>query len=83
MILIYLQAIDHPSVIRLYDAIDTEEYLYIVLELADGGELFDKIRDKTRLTEPEAKVVFIQVVIGNFLHFLFYLQCFFIEHLLS
>ena len=47
--------------IRLYDAVDTEEYLYIVLELADGGELFDKIRDKTRLTELEAKVVFIQV----------------------
>jgi len=56
-----LKAIDHPSVIRLYDAVDTEEYLYIVLELADGGELFDKIRDKTRLTELEAKVVFIQL----------------------
>ena len=61
--------------IRLYDAVDTEEYLYIVLELADGGELFDKIRDKTRLTELEAKVVFIQVRNLKFLSTYYIISC--------
>ena len=47
--------------IRLEDVVDTEQYLYIVLELADGGELFDKIVAKTKLDEDEAKLMFYQV----------------------
>lgn len=34
-----LQAIDHPCVIRLEDVIETDSELYIILELADGGEV--------------------------------------------
>ena len=55
------QEIDHPCVIRLEDVVDTDQYLYIVLELADGGELFDKIVAKTKLDEDEAKLMFYQV----------------------
>ena len=47
--------------IRLEDVVDTEQYLYIILELADGGELFDKIVEKTKLDEDEAKLMFYQV----------------------
>ena len=57
-----LKAIDHPCIIRLEDVVDTEQYLYIVLELANGGELFDKIVAKTRLNEQEAKLHFYQMV---------------------
>ena len=32
----------------LEDVIDTPNFLFIVLELAEGGELFDKIIEKTR-----------------------------------
>ena len=42
--------------------IDTENNLFIILELADGGELFDKILEKVRFSEKEAKLHFYQMV---------------------
>ena len=42
--------------------IDTEHALYIILELASGGELFDKILDKVKFNEKEAKFCFYQMV---------------------
>ncbi|XP_059094775.1 myosin light chain kinase A-like [Tigriopus californicus] len=64
-----LRAIEHPCVIRLEDAIETPDTLYIILELADGGELFDKIIEKTRFQENEAKLYFYQIVSAvEFMH---------------
>jgi len=57
-----LQQVNHPCVIRLEDVIDTPEFLYIVLELAEGGELFEKIIEKTKFNEAEAKLHFYQMV---------------------
>ena len=57
-----LRAIDHPCIIRLKDVIETENELFIILELADGGELFDKIIENTKLQEEEAKLHFYQMV---------------------
>ena len=54
--------IDHPCVIQLLDVIDTDSSLYIILELADGGELFDKIMEKVKFSEKEAKLYFYQMV---------------------
>ena len=56
-----LQSVSHPCVINLEDVIDTSEYLFIVLELAEGGELFDKIIEKTKMNESEAKEYFFQI----------------------
>ena len=56
-----LQSVSHPNVINLEDVIDTKDYLFIVLELAEGGELFDKIIEKTKLNESEAKLHFYQM----------------------
>ena len=56
-----LQSVSHPCVINLEDVIDTPDYLFIVLELAEGGELFDKIIERTKLNEAEAKLHFYQI----------------------
>ena len=56
-----LQSVNHPSVIKLEDVIDTAEYFFIVLELAEGRDLFDKIIEKTRLDETAAKLHFFQI----------------------
>jgi len=56
-----LQKVRHPCIINLEDVIETKEYLYIVLELAEGGEMFTKIVEKTKMTEKEAKIHFYQI----------------------
>ena len=56
-----LRSISHPCIISLEDVIDTDDHLYIVLELAEGGELFDKIIEKSRFNESEAKLQFYQM----------------------
>ena len=56
-----LQSVNHPCVINLEDVIESSDYLFIVLELAEGGELFDKIIEKTKLNESEAQLHFYQI----------------------
>ena len=34
---------DHPHIIKVYNAYNTEKYLYVVLELVTGGDLFDQV----------------------------------------
>ena len=46
-----LQSVNHPCIINLENVIDMLNFLFIVLELAEGGELFDKIIKKTKLNE--------------------------------
>ena len=57
-----LQSVDHPNVIKLEDFIDTADYLFIVLELAEGGELFDKIIAKGHYAEKDAAALVRQML---------------------
>lgn len=51
------------------DIYDTPTTMYIILELMEGGELFDKIKSKGKLSEPCAKLIFYQVVLAvHYLH---------------
>ena len=45
---------DHPNVTRLEDIYDTDEMMYLVMELMEGGELFDRIVEKESYSELEA-----------------------------
>ena len=56
-----LQSVNHLCIINLEDAIDMPNFLLIVLELAEGRELFDKIMEKTKLNDVEAKLKFFQI----------------------
>lgn len=37
--------LDHPNIIKIYDVFADSFYIYIVMELCTGGELFDKIKE--------------------------------------
>lgn len=49
-----LKQLQHPNIIRLYDVYLTGEKIYIVMELMEGGELFDYVVQKGTLNEEEA-----------------------------
>ena len=50
-----LRKIDHPNIIKLYDFFEEPKMFYMVTELMEGGELFDRIVKKTFYTEKEAR----------------------------
>ncbi|KAL0221577.1 hypothetical protein RCL1_001431 [Eukaryota sp. TZLM3-RCL] len=59
-----LRLLDHPSLIRLLEVIDSPRHLYLVMDYASGGELFDYIVAHTRIKEKEACKFFHQLVNG-------------------
>jgi serine/threonine-protein kinase Chk2 len=59
-----LQALDHPCIIRTYDVFETPDAIYIVLELVEGGELFERIVAHGQFDEATAKLIFRQMAIG-------------------
>ncbi|GKY95469.1 hypothetical protein MPSEU_000508500 [Mayamaea pseudoterrestris] len=58
-----LQELVHPGIIRLYDVyVCATEKIYIIMELMEGGELFDYVVEKGTLTEEEASRIVRNVI---------------------
>ncbi|XP_043535246.1 serine/threonine-protein kinase BRSK2-like [Chiloscyllium plagiosum] len=57
-----LKLIEHPHVLKLHDVYENKKYLYLVLEHVSGGELFDYLVKKGRLTPKEARKFFRQIL---------------------
>uniref|UniRef100_W5KPR1 SNF-related serine/threonine-protein kinase n=1 Tax=Astyanax mexicanus TaxID=7994 RepID=W5KPR1_ASTMX len=58
-----MKLVQHPNVVRLYEVIDTQSKLYLILELGDGGDMYDYIlRHEGGVAEETAKVHFAQIV---------------------
>lgn len=56
-----LMGISHPALLCLKDTFDEEDGVYLVLELATEGELFNWIVMKQKLSEAETRKIFIQL----------------------
>lgn len=54
----------HPNILRMLDMLEDSEKLYLVLELAHGGDLFDKIIDHGGFSEETARIFFRQIISG-------------------
>nr|KAF7389616.1 hypothetical protein H0235_018100 [Vespula pensylvanica] len=65
-----MRRLQHPRLIQLYDAIDTGKQIYVILELIEGGELFERvIDDDFLLTERSCAVFMRQICEGiEFIH---------------
>ncbi|KAJ8247793.1 hypothetical protein GJAV_G00250600 [Gymnothorax javanicus] len=57
-----MKNLSHQHVCRLYHIIETSAKIFMVLEHCPGGELFDYIIAKARLSEEETRVFFRQIV---------------------
>jgi 5'-AMP-activated protein kinase, catalytic alpha subunit len=52
----------HPHIIKTYETFETADEIYVVLEYAQAGELFDYITEHGRLSEAEARRFFQQLI---------------------
>ncbi|PON59624.1 Calcium/calmodulin-dependent/calcium-dependent protein kinase [Parasponia andersonii] len=59
-----MKLVRHPHVVRLYEVLASRTKIYIILEYITGGELFDKIVQKGRLSEAESRRYFQQLIDG-------------------
>jgi len=57
-----MKLIDHPHVLGLSDVYENKKYSYLILEHVSGGELFDYLVKKGRLTPKEARKFFRQII---------------------
>lgn len=53
-----LKKLRHPNIIQLYELYEDSKKLYLILEYAEKGELFERIVKNQRLAETEAKKYF-------------------------
>ena len=56
-----MKTLDHPNIVKLFQVIETEKTLYLVMEYASGGEVFDYLVLHGRMKEKEARAKFRQV----------------------
>lgn len=59
-----MRMITHKNVIAVKDVFATSSKIFIVVELVEGGELFEHLVDRTVLPEDEARFFFHQLVDG-------------------
>ncbi|RXN00823.1 Serine/threonine-protein kinase H1 [Acipenser ruthenus] len=64
-----LRRVSHCNIIQLIEVLESQECVYMVMELATGGELFDRIIAKGSFTERDATQVLQMVLDGvKYLH---------------
>lgn len=64
-----LKKLNHPCIIGIHEVIETIDSVFIVLDLVEGGELFDKVVSIGRYDESTAKLLFFQMVLAiKYLH---------------
>lgn len=70
----------HPNIVCFKEAYEDKEAVYLVMELCEGGELFDRIVARGHYTERAAATVtktIIEICKVNLFHFYSFLFCFF------
>ncbi|KAJ8286748.1 hypothetical protein GJAV_G00042830 [Gymnothorax javanicus] len=57
-----MDRLHHPNIIRLYEVLETPSRLHLVMEYAEGGELYTRVSMGGKLSDNECKIVFTQIL---------------------
>lgn len=57
-----LSRLDHPNIIKYYETYDDEDEFHIVMTYCTGGELFDYLRERGKLSEKETAKIIYQIL---------------------
>ncbi|KAF9149425.1 hypothetical protein BG015_008786 [Linnemannia schmuckeri] len=64
-----LSKVRHPNCVSLLELFETEDAVYLVTDLAEGGELFDQLLKKGSYTEGDAARLVHEILLGvEYLH---------------
>jgi len=64
-----LEKLNHPFIIKLHWAFQTNEELFFVMDLCTGGEIFFHLNRLKQFTEKDAKFYFAEILLGlEYLH---------------
>lgn len=66
-----MRRLDHPNIARLYDAVETDTKVILVMEFVGGGSThgFLKSKPNRQMDEAEARKIFSQLMSAlNYLH---------------
>ncbi|CAG9329541.1 unnamed protein product [Blepharisma stoltei] len=52
-----LRKVNHPNIIKLHMVYENEDYIHLVLDYAEGGDLYQRILKKNSFSEAEASII--------------------------
>ena len=57
-----LSTFNHPHIMKVYELIESDDGVFIVMEYAPGGELYDWLLKKQKVSEDNARIIFQQLI---------------------
>jgi len=57
-----MRQVHHSNIIKMHDIFDSRSKMCLVLDLMEGGELFDRIIEKGHFSEKDAAQSFVEMV---------------------
>lgn len=64
-----MKEIDHPHIVKIYEYFETDYHIFIVMELLENGDLFERIQKEDYFSEMAAKKIIKTLLEAvNYLH---------------
>mmetsp|Transcript_6281 Transcript_6281/g.6167 ORF Transcript_6281/g.6167 Transcript_6281/m.6167 type:complete len:132 (+) Transcript_6281:219-614(+) len=54
-----MKTVDHPNIVKLFETFEDSRFIYLPMELCEGGELFDRIINEGHFSEKKASFTFL------------------------
>ena len=59
-----MRRLNHPNITKILEMFEDEEYILIIMEYINGGNLFSFVKKRRKLTEKISKFLFKQIILG-------------------